>query len=113
LAKILTRALDLPVAERTPDGPNENIQMIEAGDAQLGFVTIGTALQAWNGTAEWTNGQQYRSMRVLFPMHDPPFHFVALKGSSIRSVADMAGNRIGVGPQGGIGGSYIPMLLKI
>jgi uncharacterized protein len=112
LAKILTRALDLPVAERTTDGPNQNIQMIEAGDAQLGFVTVGTALQAWNGTAEWTNGKQYRSIRGLFPMYDTPFHFVALKDSGILSLVDMAGKRIGVGPQGGTAGTYIPMFLK-
>jgi uncharacterized protein len=112
LAKILTRALGLPVAERTTEGPNQNIQMIEAGEAQLGFVTVGAALQAWNGTAEWTNGKQYRSMRALFPMYDTPFHFVALKGSGIHSVADMAGKRIGVGPQGGTAGTYIPMFLK-
>src|SRR5512137_1729425 len=98
LAKILTRALDLPVAERTTDGPNQNIQMIEAGDAHLGLVTVGAALQAWNGSAEWTNGKQYRSMRALFPMYDTPFHFVALKDSGIRSLAEMAGKRIGVGP---------------
>jgi len=112
LAKILTRALGLPVAERTTEGPNQNIQMLEAGDAQLGFVTVGAALKAWNGTAEWTNGKQYRSMRALFPMYDTPFHFVALKDSGIRSLADMAGKRIGVGPQGGTSGTYIPMFLK-
>jgi len=112
LAKILTRALGLPVAERTTEGPNQNIQMIEADDALLGFVTVGAAMQAWNGTAEWTNGKQYRSMRALFPMYDTPFHFVALKDSGIRSIADMAGKRIGVGPHGGTSGTYIPMFLK-
>lgn len=112
LAKILTRALGLPVAERITEGPNQNIQMIEAGEAQLGFVTIGAAMQAWNGTAEWTNGKQYRSMRALFPMYDTPFHFVALKDSGIRSLADMAGKTIGAGPHGGTGGTYIPMFLK-
>jgi uncharacterized protein len=112
LAKILTRALGLPVAERTTEGPSQNIQMIEDGDAQLGFVTIGVAMQAWNGTAEWTNGKQYRSMRALFPMYDTPFHFVALKDLGIGSIAGMAGKRVGVGPQGGTAGTYIPMFLK-
>jgi len=112
LAKILMRTLGMPVAERTTEGPNQNIQMIEAGEAQLGFVTIGAAMQAWNGTAEWTKGKQYRSMRALFPMYDTPFHFVALKDSGIHSIAGMAGKRIGVGPQGGTAGTYIPMFLK-
>jgi TRAP transporter TAXI family solute receptor len=112
LAKILTRTLGLPVTELTTEGPNQNIQMIEAGEAQLGFVTMGAALQAWNGAAEWTSGKQYRSMRALFPMYDTPFQFVASKDSGIRSVAGMAGKRIGVGPRGGTAGTYIPMFLK-
>lgn len=112
LARLLTRELGLPVAERTTEGPAENIQMIEAGSAQLGFVTTGTALQAWNGTADWTKGREYRSMRALFPMYDTPFHFVASRESGIGSIADMAGKRIGVGPHGGTAGTYIPVFLK-
>jgi hypothetical protein len=45
-------------------------------------------------------------------MYDTPFHFVALKDSGIRSLADMAGKRIGVGPHGGTGGTYFPIFLK-
>jgi TRAP transporter TAXI family solute receptor len=112
LAKILTRALGLPVAERTTEGPSQNIQMIEDGEAQLGFVTVGSAMHAWNGTAEWTKGKRYQSMRALFPMYDTPFHFVALRDSGIRSLGDMAGKRIGVGPHGGTAGTYIPMFLN-
>lgn len=112
LAKILTRALGLPVAEQTTEGPNQNIQMIEDGEAQLGFVTMGAALQAWNGTAEWTKGKQYRSIRVLFPMYNTPFHFVALKDSGIRALADMADKRVGIGPHEGTAGTYMPKFLK-
>lgn len=112
LANILTHALGLPVAEKTTEGPNQNIEMIENGDAQLGLVTIASAMHAWNGTAEWTNGKQYRSMRALFPMYDTPFHLVALKNSGIRTINDMAGKRIGVGPHGGTAGTYIPLFLN-
>ena len=112
LAKLLTGALDLPVVEQTTEGPRENIQLIEAGDAQLGFVTMGVALQAWNGSGDWTNGRQYREMRALFPMYDTPFHFVALEDSNIRSLADMTGKRIGVGPETGTAGTYVPRFLS-
>ena len=106
LAKILTRVLGLPVAEQTTEGPNQNIEMIEAGEAQLGFVTIGGALQAWNGAAAFTKGKPYRSIRVLFPMYNTPFHFVAVKDSGICSLAVVAGMRIGVGPHEGTAGTY-------
>jgi TRAP transporter TAXI family solute receptor len=47
-------------------------------------------------------------MRVMFPMYDTPIHFLALEESGIRSIDDLAGKRVGVGPQGGTSGTYIP-----
>jgi uncharacterized protein len=108
LARMLTRVLGIPVAMRATEGPSQNVVLIEAGEAQLGFVTMGVALQAWDGTGAWTQGKQYRAMRAMFPMYDTPFHFVVLPDSPIRSLADMAGKRVGVGPRGGTAGTYIP-----
>jgi len=34
---------------------------MEAGEAKLGFVTIGVALQAWNGTGVWAGKKPARS----------------------------------------------------
>ena len=50
-------------------------------------------------------------MRALFPMYDTPFHFIVLQASGIRSIADLAGKRLGVGPQGGTSATYTPALL--
>jgi TRAP-type uncharacterized transport system substrate-binding protein len=52
LAPILTEALGIPVAAQATQGPNQNILLLESGDAAVGFVTMGVALQAWNGTGE-------------------------------------------------------------
>ena len=112
LARILTRELGLPVSMRPTEGPNQNIELMEAGEIQLGFVTLGIALQAWNGTGEWTRGRQMRTMRAIFPMYDTPFQFMALQDSGIRSVADLAGKRVGIGPHGGTSGTYIPEFFK-
>ena len=112
LAKVLTRELGISFTERTTEGPAQNVQFVESGAAQIGFVTMGTALQGWNGAESWTNGRQFRSLRVLFPMYDTPFTFAVLKGSSIASLSDMKGKRIGVGPNGGTAGFYVPKFLK-
>ena len=53
-----------------------------------------------------------RAMRAVFPMYDTPFHFVALEDTNIRSLADMAGKRIGVGPETGTAGTYVPRFLS-
>ena len=111
LARMLTRVLGIPVATRATEGPNQNLALIEAGEAQLGFVTMGVALQGWNGAGDWTQGRQYRAARALFPMYDTPFHFVVPPDSPVRSLADLAGQRVGVGPQGGTAGTYVPGFL--
>jgi TRAP transporter TAXI family solute receptor len=112
LARMLTRVLGIPVAMRATEGPNQNIMLIEAGEAELGFVTMGVALQAWNGVGEWTQGRSYRAIRAIFPMYDTPFHFIVLPDSPVRSPADLAGKRLGVGPHGGTAGTYVPSFLR-
>lgn len=99
--------------ERFPLAHTFNIVLLEAGQVQLGMVTMGPALQGWNGTGEWTKGKKYRAQRALFPMYDTPFHLVVGRDSGIRSVADMAGKRIGVGPRGGTAGTYYPAVFKV
>ena len=78
----------------------------------LGFVTIGVALQGWNGT-DWAKGTRYRSILVIFPMYDTAFQFAALKRPAIKSLDDFAGLRIGVRPRAGTGSTYVPEIFKI
>jgi uncharacterized protein len=112
LAKILTRTLDLPVLRLATEGPVQNIELLEAGEAKLGFVTIGIALQAWNGAGVWAGKKPARSMRAIFPMYDTPFQFLVLQESGIRSIAEIAGKRVGVGPRGGTSAAYFPEFFK-
>jgi len=113
LARLLTRKLNLPVLMRPTEGPTENIKLLEAGQIQLGFVTLGVAQQAWNGGGEWTGGKQFRAMRAVFPMYDTPFQFMVLQESGIQSIAELTDKRVGVGPQGGTTGIYMPEFFKI
>jgi hypothetical protein len=112
LAPILTNALGVPVSAQATQGPDQNIMLLESGNVQLAFVTMGTALQGWNGTGAWTHGKELRSMRALFPMYDTPFQFIAIESSGIRTLPEMADKRIGVGPQGGTGGSYASKIFE-
>ena len=109
LAAILTEALSLPVEARATQGTDQNILLIDSGDAQLGFVTTGTALQAWNGSGAWTHGKKLRSMRALFAMYDTPLQFSFSKNSGIEFSARygrQAGRR---GPARAVlAGTYAP-----
>lgn len=112
LARVLTRELRTTVWARPTEGPIENIKLLEAGEIQLGFVTMGIAQQAWNGVGEWTGGKQFRAMRAVFPMYDTPFQFMALRDSGTLSVSDLASKRVGIGPAGGTSATYIPAFFK-
>jgi uncharacterized protein len=113
LVKLLTRKLDVPVFMRPTEGPTENIKLLEAGEIQLAFVTLGVAQQAWNGSGEWTGGKQFRAMRAVFPMYDTPFQFMTLQRSGILTIADLTDKRVGIGPQGGTTGIYMPEFFKV
>jgi TRAP transporter TAXI family solute receptor len=112
LARILTRTLQIEVTAQVTQGPAQNIVLMEKKEAMLGFITMGVALQGWNGT-DWAKGTRYRSMRVIFPMYDTAFQFAVLKRLAIKSLDDFAGLRIGVGPRAGTGGTYVPEIFKI
>jgi TRAP transporter TAXI family solute receptor len=112
LARILTRALPLTVMMRPTEGPVENIALLEAGEAKMGFVTTGVALQAWNATGVWAGKPPARAVRAMFPMYDTPFQMLVLQDSNIHSIADMAGMRIGLGPHGGTSGIYFPEIFS-
>jgi len=107
LARILQRALGVAISTRETEGPNENLRLIESGEAQLGFVTAGAALHAWSGTG----GQPLRATRAIFAMYDTPLHFVVRRDTPIRSLDELSGKRLGAGPTGGTAAEYMPRLL--
>lgn len=111
LARILSRELGQEVTAQATQGPAQNIALLEKEEVQLAFITMGVGMQAWNGT-DWTKGTRYRSMRVIFPMYDTAFQFVAAKHLRINKLDDLTGLRIGVGPRAGTGGTYVPEIFK-
>jgi uncharacterized protein len=111
LVRILTRTLRIEATAQVTQGAAQNIVLMERKEVLLGFVTMGIALQGWNGT-DWAKGTRYRSMRVIFPMYDTAFQFAAVKRLAIKSLDDFAGLRIGVGPRAGTGGTYAPEIFK-
>ena len=56
-----------PSGDAADGRAGQNIELIEAGEAQVGFVTMGVAQQGWNGTGDWTGGKQHRAMRAIVP----------------------------------------------
>ena len=103
----------MAVWARPTEGAVENVQLLESGEIQIGFTTLGIAQHGWNGTADWAPGKQFRGMRAIFPMYDTPFQFVVLRDFPINSITEFAGKRIGIGQSTGTSATYVPKVLKL
>jgi TRAP transporter TAXI family solute receptor len=110
--QLAAAATGVNISYRTTQGPNQNIVLVDQKQVELGMVTMGVALQAWEGTGEWTRGAKFRNIRALFPMYDTPFHAVALRRSGISDHSHLNGKSVGVGPRGGTPGTYYPLILR-
>ena len=93
-------------------GSTENLQKIEVETTRLGAVFLGTAFEAVNGSAAWTNGKKHTSLRALFPMYETAFQIVTLRSSGVTSLSQLVGKRVGVGPAGGPGESFFKGLAE-
>src|ERR1700730_13402727 len=93
LAHILTEKLGIAVNPLPTQGTVHNVKLVDSGGLQLGLITMGVGLQAWNGTGDWSSGKRYRDMRALFPMYDTPFQAVVLQRSGIATLAQLDNKR--------------------
>lgn len=93
-------------------GPIHNLQLLNNGDADLGFTTTGPLSEAYSGEGIWLD-EPLDGIRVVFPMYYTPFQWWSLEGSGVTSIQDLKDQRIGVGPSGGTSGTYSPIIHEI
>lgn len=112
-AQVIEKVTGITTGVEVTGGPNHNMQLVQNGDLELGMVTMGPAWEAWHGEGDWTGGLEHRDVRVLFPMYNTYSQWWAAKNSGIKSLADLEGKIIGVGPAGGTSGTYHPRILEL
>lgn len=98
LARVLTEKLpNTQVTSQVTGGSVDNINLVTSGDADIGFSTLDSVIDALNGVAAYARGGK-RDVKVIAVLYDNVLHTVAQP--SLNSVADMKGKRIGVGSAG-------------
>lgn len=99
-AKIMNEKVPgVDISVEVTGGPNTNIQLIQQGDMELGFVTTWLAGEGFNG-AGWANGQKYDDIRAIFPMYSSVLHIYTLEKNPIKTIYDFQGKRISLGAPG-------------
>jgi TRAP transporter TAXI family solute receptor len=110
-AELLNETLGIQASVVMSGGPLHNIQLLDSKRLDFGMVTSAPVWEGWHGHG-WAKGKQYRSVRVILPMYKSYFQMYALKTSGIRSIKDLNGKRVGVGPVGGTPATYWPLLFE-
>jgi TRAP transporter TAXI family solute receptor len=98
------------IAYRASGGAASDILLIEQGAAQLGMTTVAVANQAISGSGAWTAGVRLDGFRALFPMF-PSILQIVTPVRGLVSLAGLADQVIGIGPDGGSGAASVPIIL--
>ena len=86
-------------------GPLHNIQLVDAGEMELGLVTAAPAYEAFHGI-EWADGEEFTSLRAVLPMFPSYFTWWSLKDSGIETYEDLDGKVVAMGPTDGTPDTY-------
>jgi uncharacterized protein len=111
-ANLVGEQLKLNAGGEVTGGPVQNATLVQTGQHQFGMVTMGPALEAWEGESQLAPGVKHDKLRAMFPMYQTPFHAIALARSNIKSLDDLKGRTVGVGPAGGTAATYWPVILE-
>jgi TRAP transporter TAXI family solute receptor len=99
-ARVIGEKMGLSATNRVTGGPVQNVQLVQAKEIELGLTTTGPAYEALNGIGEF-RGRKLDAIRVVFPMYTSYAHWMVGGDSPIRSVADLTGRVVSLGPRGG------------
>lgn len=112
-ASLVSNELGIPGGVEVTGGPVQNAALVQAGDLDMGMVTMGPAAEALAGESAIAPGLVHDKLRAIFPMYQTTFHVITLEGSGVTDIASIPdGASVGVGPEGGTPGTYWPRFFE-
>ncbi len=99
MANTFNEYLDYLQVTSQPSGASvENINRLHAGEVELGMSMNNIADDAWAGVGAFDEEKHnFRAIGVIYP---EVYQGVALKGTGIKTLGDVKGKRVAVGPVG-------------
>jgi len=111
LAKVLYEKMGIPASVEVGAGSTANVMLINSNQATFGCFNAPTAYEGWNGLG-WAKGKKYQDSRIILHQNNSTFQIYALKKSGIKSIYDLNGKSVGVGPIGGAPHTLFPPLFQ-
>jgi TRAP transporter TAXI family solute receptor len=99
VAQILQEKTKIPITVQSTGASKANIQLIDAGEAELAIVQNDVMDYAWNGT-DLFHGEKISSFASLAGMYAEVCQVAANPAAGIRTIADLKGKRVSVGDAG-------------
>jgi len=97
-AYLATKGIHIEIKKSA--GSNENLSAADVSPVTIGTAFMASAFDAVKGEG-WAAGHRHENVRALFPMYETSFQVAALRKSGLRSLADLDGKKVGVGPAKG------------
>ncbi|SCC94380.1 TRAP transporter solute receptor, TAXI family [Thiomonas sp. X19] len=98
LSQVYTKAIpSAKTAVQATKGSVENLNLLEAGRAEVGFSLGDSLSDAWKGDAEAGFKAPLKKLRTMAAIYPNYVQIVASADSGIKTLADLKGKRIAVG----------------
>jgi len=110
-SKLLNDVMKIPGNVEVTGGPVHNTQLVDVNKLDFGMVTAGPVWEGFYGEG-WAKGKKHQNVRVIFPMYTTYFQMYSLSKSGIKSILDLNGKSVGVGPVGGTPATYWPIIFQ-
>ena len=97
--KPIKQSADFKVRAQSSAGSVENLRKVDSGKAQMGVVYSGHVYLGRNGQMK-NDPKKYEDVMAVAWLYGAPAQLVVRKGSGIKTTADLAGKKVGVGNAG-------------
>ena len=102
------KAMDYNIKVQSSGGSVENLRRVDSGKAHFGTVYSGHVYAGREGLMV-NDPKNYTNVMAVAYLYEAPAQLVVRKDSGITSTVQLAGKRVGVGPQGSGAYSYCEM----
>jgi TRAP transporter TAXI family solute receptor len=100
IARVLTEKLpNTQATAQVTGGSVDNLKLVQTGDADIGFSTLDSVVDAVNGVGAYQREGKH-DLKLLAVLYDSFFHVVASASSGVNTIADFKGKRVSVGSAG-------------
>jgi len=99
LAQYITNNTNVAVTAVAGNGSKANLELMDIGDAQLGFVQNDVASYAYNGTNIFADSDPITCFRAVAALYTETVQIVTCN-PDIKNVADLAGKSVSIGSAG-------------